>query len=354
MSRPLIRPVPLERVSPPETRVLIVDDSAVARAVFARICTDCPGVAISGSVCDASAALAFLAREQVDIILLDIDMPGTDGLSALPDLLVAAAGARVIVISASCEEGGAAAVQAMAMGAADTLAKPAPGSFGNGFPAQLANRIARLARDTGNLVSSPEDHFQSGLKPFEVIAISASTGGIHAMSLLLRAVPRSMTVPILVTQHLPESFMPYFAAQLSLLAGRPSTVVTDRQPVLPGRVYVAPGDAHMTVVKTPEGQIQFRLQRLRSESGCMPSADPMLASLATVYGAGTLAITLSGMGRDGAAGAAALAATGAQILVQNAESSVIWGMPGAVARAGHATAILPPERIGAMIAGAAR
>ncbi|RHW16560.1 response regulator [Sphingomonas gilva] len=349
------RAVEPESVVLPETRVLIVDDSAVARAVFARICAECPGVAIVGSLCDASAALSFLARERVDLILLDIDMPGTDGLSALPDLLAAAEGARIIVVSASCEEGGAAAVQAMALGAADTLAKPAPGSFGTGFSTQLADRIARLANDTGNVVSAtPEAEPETSLKPFDVIAISASTGGIHALSQLLRAVPRDLTTPILVTQHLPPSFMPYFAAQLSLLAGRPSTVATDRQPVLPGRVYVAPGDAHMTVAKSADGEVQLRLQRLRAASGCMPSADPMLASLAKVYGAQALAITLSGMGRDGAMGAAALAETGAQILVQDAESSVIWGMPGAVARAGHATAVLPPDRIGALIAGAVR
>lgn len=334
---------------------MIVDDSAVARAVFARVCDECPGVTIAGSVCDASAALAFLARERVDVVLLDIDMPGTDGLSALPDLLVAAAGARIVVISASCAEGGAAAIQAMALGAADTLAKPGPGSFGNGFSAQLADRIARLARGKR---CAPSAHQavqpQAALKPFDIIAISASTGGIHALSQLLGKLPPSVRTPILVTQHLPPSFMPYFAAQLAMLAQRPSMVAIDRQPVLPGCVYVAPGDAHLTVTTGGGGQIQVSLQRQRATSGCMPSADPMLESLSKVYGPRTLAVTLSGMGRDGAGGAQAVADAGGQIVVQDAASSVIWGMPGAVARAGLAGAILPPERIGALIAESAR
>ena len=338
--------------TPPQTRILIIDDSAVARAVLTRICDECDDVTVVASLSDARSALGFLTHEQVDVILLDIDMPGVDGLSALPDLLTVARDARVIVVSAQCADGGVAAVQAMALGAADTLAKPAPGSFNNGFADDLAARIVRLARDIAPVVEAePEPELR--LRPFDLIAISASTGGIHAMSQVLQAIPRTMTTPVLVTQHLPPSFMPYFAAQLALLAGRPSTVATDRMPILPGRIYVAPGDAHLTVADAG-GQLQARLIRTRAPSGCMPSADPMLESLARVAPARTLAVTLSGMGRDGAIGAAALAQAGGQILVQDAASSVIWGMPGAVARAGLADAVLPPEGIGAMIAAALR
>lgn len=338
--------------TPLQTRILIIDDSAVARAVLTRICDECDDVTVVASLSDARSALGFLTHERVDVILLDIDMPGIDGLSALPDLLTVAQDARVIVVSAQCADGGVAAVQAMALGAADTLAKPAPGSFNNGFAHDLAARIVRLARDIAPIVEAePEPELR--LRPFDLIAISASTGGIHAMSLVLQAIPRTMATPILVTQHLPPSFMPYFAAQLALLAGRPSAVATDRLPILPGRIYVAPGDAHLTVADAG-GQLQARLIRTRAPSGCMPSADPMLESLARVAPTRTLAVTLSGMGRDGAIGAAALAQAGGQILVQDAASSVIWGMPGAVARAGLADAVLPPERIGALIAAAQR
>jgi two-component system chemotaxis response regulator CheB len=338
--------------TPPQTRILIIDDSAVARAVLTRICDECDDVTVVASLSDARSALGFLTHEQVDVILLDIDMPGVDGLSALPDLLAVARDARVIVVSAQCADGGVAAVQAMALGAADTLAKPAPGSFNNGFADDLAARIVRLARDIAPVIEAePEPELR--LRPFDLIAISASTGGIHAMSQVLQAIPRTMTTPVLVTQHLPPSFMPYFAAQLALLAGRPSTVATDRMPIRPGHIYVAPGDAHLTVADVG-GQLQARLIRTRAPSGCMPSADPMLESLAKVTPARTLAVTLSGMGRDGAIGAAALAQAGGQILVQDATTSVIWGMPGAVARAGLADAVLPPEGIGALIAAALR
>lgn len=338
--------------TPPQTRILIIDDSAVARAVLTRVCDECHDVTVVASLSDARSALGFLTHEQVDVILLDIDMPGIDGLSALPDLIAVAQDARVIVVSAQCAEGGVAAVQAMALGAADTLAKPAPGSFNTGFADDLAARIVRLARDIAPVIE-PDPDPELRLRPFDIVAVSASTGGIHALSLMLRAIPRTMTAPILVTQHLPSSFMPFFAAQLALLAGRPSVVATDRLPILPGRVYVAPGDAHLTIVEAC-GQLQARLIRTSTPSGCMPSADPTLQSLARLATTRTLAVTLSGMGRDGVIGAAALAQAGGQILVQDAASSVIWGMPGAVARAGLADAVLPPERIGVLIATARR
>jgi two-component system chemotaxis response regulator CheB len=341
------RPTDYFPSTPPQTRILIIDDSAVARAVLTRICDECGDVTVVASLSDAKSAIGFLSHERVDVILLDIDMPGIDGLSALPDLIAVAHDARIIVVSASCKQGGVAAVQAMALGAADTLAKPAPGSFNTGFADDLAARIVRLARDIAPIEPEPAPEFR--LRPFDLVAISASTGGIHAMSLVLRAIPRTMTAPILVTQHLPVSFMPYFAAQLALLAGRPSAVAIDRLPVLPGHVYVAPGDAHLTVAQAGD-QLQTRLVRTSAPSGCMPSADLMLASLARVASTRTLAITLSGMGRDGALGAAALAEAGGQIVVQDAASAVIWGMPGAVARAGLADAVLPPEQIGALIA----
>jgi two-component system, chemotaxis family, protein-glutamate methylesterase/glutaminase len=330
-------------------RVLIIDDSAVARAVLARICGDLPDTQVVASVSNAGAALSFLQANSVEVILLDIDMPGTDGLSALPDLRTAARGARIIVVSSTCEEGSAAAVQAMALGAADTLAKPRPGMMSGSFAADLGARFDRLWRDVEDGPTTAKSDLPQ-LRPFDVIAISASTGGIHAMSQVLRALPRSFDVPILITQHLPSSFMPYFSAQLALLADRPCTVASNDTIVARGRVLVAPGDAHMTVERSSR-TVRVRLTEGRAPSGCMPSADPMLSSVAEVYGARALAVTLSGMGRDGVHGAAAIAAADGQVIVQDAESAVIWGMPGAVARAGDAMAVLSPDQIGALLAG---
>lgn len=334
-------------------RVMIVDDSAVARAVMSQICGRHAHVAVVGSYGDAHSALAGIGRHGADVILLDIAMPGIDGLTALPDLLFASDDAAIIVVSATCEQGGVAAIQAMALGAADTLAKPAANQTGRAFDEQLIERITRLAREPTGRAAAADDPSLPTLRPFDILALSASTGGIHALSQMLRPIPAAMTAPILVTQHLPDAFMPYFAGQLALLAGRPATVAQTGTPVIPGRVLVAPGDAHMTVYEGSFGPA-VRLQRRPALSGCCPSADPMLTSLADLYGAGTLAVTLSGMGRDGLAGAHAVRTAGGQIIVQDAESAVIWGMPGAVSRAGLADAVLPPAEIGALIARSAR
>lgn len=334
-------------------RVMIVDDSAVARAVLQRICNGLPEVSVVASLTNANAALDYLRSHAVDIVLLDIDMPGTDGLTALPDLVLASCAARIVVVSGACEEGSAAAVQAMALGAADTLAKPQMGSLGSSFAAELAARLTRLAPTAERERPVVADVPASSIRPFAVLAISASTGGIHAMSQVLRELPRALDMPILVTQHLPHSFMPYFSAQLALLTGRPCTVAADGAVLSRGRILVAPGDAHLTVRRAGT-VVSVVLDRSRSASGCLPSADPMLASLASVYGADAMAVTLSGMGRDGAAGAARIAEAGGQVIVQDPDSAVVWGMPGAVARAGHATAVLPPDRIGAVLAATAR
>lgn len=330
-------------------RVLIVDDSIVARSVISRMVEGARGFEVAGAVSDARGALAFLKANPVDIILLDLEMPGVNGLTALPDLLAAGNGAKVLIVSSSADDGAAATVQALALGAADTLVKPGVGAFGGRFADVLEERLGRLVElplPGGVAAAPPLPRALSS--EFDLVAIGASTGGIHALSLLLRAIPASFQLPILVTQHLPASFMTYFATQLAVLGGRPCEVATDRMRIRPGRILVAPGHAHMRVVRTSEGTA-IRLTDEPSRSGCMPSVDPMLNSVAEVLGARGLGIILSGMGRDGSEGARALVDAGGSVVVQDRESSVVWGMPGAVAQAGRASAILPPDEIGRLI-----
>jgi two-component system chemotaxis response regulator CheB len=332
-------------------RILIVDDSAVARAVIGRMIEGSRRFAVAGSVPNAQAAMAFLKTNHIDAILLDIDMPGIDGLTALPDLIALSSGAKVLVVSSSCDEGAAATVQALALGAADTLVKPGVGTFAGRFAEVLADKLTRLLEidDVAvNVMPTVSARSESG--GFDIVAIGASTGGIHALSLLLREIPASFPLPILITQHLPESFMPYFAAQVAVLAGRPCEVATDCLRIRPGRVVIAPGDGHLRLVNLGEGTAAVRLTREAVKSGCMPSVDPMFESLAEVYGPRALAIVLSGMGRDGSEGAKRLADAGGCVVVQDQASSVVWGMPGAIASAGGANAILPPDEIGRLIA----
>ncbi len=332
-------------------RVLIVDDSLVARSVIGRMIEATGRFAVAGAVSDAGAALAWLRAQSADIILLDIEMPGVDGLTALPDLLAAGKGAKVVIVSSSADDGAAATVQALALGAADTLVKPGIGNFGGRFAEVLEERLDRVmeAHDASTVPLPLVRAHAQVPGEFDLIAIGASTGGIHALSQLLRAIPPSFQTPILVTQHLPASFMSYFAAQLAVLGSRPCEVAGDHVRVRPGRILVAPGHAHMRVVRISDGAA-IRLSDEKSVSGCMPSVDPMFDSVAEVFGPRALGVVLSGMGRDGSLGAVKLADAGASIVVQDKASSVVWGMPGAVAAAGRASAIMAPDEIGRMIA----
>ncbi len=333
-------------------RVLLIDDSIVARTAIGRIVDATDSFVIAGAVGDVRAALDFLDHHRVELMLLDLAMPGVDGLSALPALLVAGRGAKILVVSTAAGVGAAATVQALALGAADTLVKPNAAALAGKFADTLMERMTRL-------VARPFDAVEPRLPPgppqplppipeFDIVAIGASTGGIHALSMLLHAIPRAIDTPILITQHLPASFMPYFAAQLAVLAGRPCDVATDLMRLRKGRIVIAPGDAHMRCVAV-SGGTAIRLSAAPSASGCMPSVDPMFASIAATFGARALCVVLSGMGRDGAIGAAAVRSSGGTVVVQDRASSVVWGMPGAVAAAGSASAVLTPDAIGRLI-----
>ncbi|KQM65960.1 chemotaxis protein CheB [Sphingomonas sp. Leaf17] len=335
-------------------QVLIVDDSAVARALMSRMVATTPGFVVADAVGSVAAALQVLPSVRVDLIILDVEMPGVDGLTALPDLIASAGGARIVVVSSMCGEGATATIRALALGAADTVAKPGMGERTSRFEGELIEKLERLrgaalsrSRTAGTGVarmSIPRT------QAYDLIAIGASTGGIHALSRLVCALTEDFTLPILITQHLPPSFMAYFAAQLSVLAKRPCDVATDRMRIQPGRIIIAAGDSHMRCVALGGRNAAIRLTHEPVSSGCMPSVDPMLESVAEVYGDRALAIVLSGMGRDGAEGARIIHDRGGSVIVQDEESSVVWGMPGAVAATGIAAATMPPDAIGQFVA----
>jgi two-component system chemotaxis response regulator CheB len=185
--------------------------------------------------------------------------------------------------------------------------------------------------------------------PIDVLAIGASTGGIHALGLLFHALPKRIGVPILVTQHLPQPFMPVFARQLGAIAHRHAVVAEDGMPLQPDHILLAPGDAHLTLEPAKDGAV-VRLTNGRTNSGCMPSLDPMLASVGAIYGAGALGVVLTGMGRDGVEGASTLVACGGSMIAQDEASCAVWGMPRAVLEAGLVSAVLPPDKIARRIA----
>ncbi len=333
---------------------MIIDDSIVARAVLARILGEHADFEVSAQAASAASARRLLGERRVDAILLDLEMPGTSGLEALPALIEESHGARVLVVSSASAPGAAATLSALRLGAADTLLKPAAGALGSRFAAELTDRLRRMtaSRDGSSLppLRLPALAPHVPHVPLQCVGIGASTGGVNALATFFAALPRDFTVPILITQHLPPPFMPFFAAQLTDMTGRPTRVAGAGMRLVPGGILLAAGDAHLTLVRH-DGVVLVRPVSGREASGCLPSVDPMLASIGAVYGAGGLGIVLSGMGRDGAAGAGALVQAGGSMLVQDESSSVVWGMPGAVADAGLAYAVLSPAGIARQVAG---
>ncbi len=339
-------------------RVMLVDDSLVVRSILERIVDQRPQLKICASVASAQDALAYLAREPVDVIVLDVEMPGMNGLDALPHLLERAQGARILILSSNCDEGGPAAIDALALGASDTLAKPGRGSFSGRFADVLTERILTLGQQTpaGPVIPRPQQMPAPPVpvmaldtdQPLECIAVAASTGGIPAFANFIAHLDRRITAPILLTQHLPDAFMEFYARQIATMTQRRVRVAAAGMIVERGHVYLAPGDAHLVVVANGRRR-EIALDRHPSENGCCPSADPMFASVAEVYGKRGVGIVLSGMGRDGANGAARLKAAGGTIFAQAPESCVIWGMPGAVSKTGIAAATLNPDAIALML-----
>lgn len=328
-------------------RILIVDDSIVARTVLSRMLEDRSEFAIVGAVANAAQALDLVSSEPVDIILLDLEMPGVGGLEALPQLIERSDGARVLVVSSMAADGASATIQALALGAADTLQKPGVANFVGRFGDTLADRLIRIAAGRRLPQSSTPIVTRSTAavrKPIDCLAIGASTGGLHALTEMLRDFPAEFAAPILITQHLPATFMTYFADQMQDIAGRPASVARDGEKLTPGRILIAPGEGHIRL-KRIGGEVRVVLDATPAVTLCMPSVDPMFESLAEVYGERGLAVVLSGMGRDGTIGAKAMFEVGGEILVQDALTSVVWGMPGSVAEAGIASAVMSPARI---------
>lgn len=350
-------------------RVMIVDDSLTVRTIFKRMVESDPALVIVGTASSAEGAIAQLGQTPADVVLLDLEMPGIGGLDALPAILATPAQPQVLVVSSLTVDGAEHTLAALEMGAADTLLKPRPGGFTEDYRAALLRKIRALGTRPGEAAleieaaapapAAPAPDAPSFARPGlsrrmrrpEVIAIGASTGGIHALGLMLRRLGHDFDVPLLITQHLPSSFMPVFARQIESACGRPAEIAADGLMLTPGRIVIAPGHGHIVVRRgAASGCLVTRISTEPAASGCTPSVDPMLASLAEVCEGRALGVILSGMGRDGVIGAQALVDAGGTIYAQDADTSAVWGMPGAVARAGLASMIAPPERLGEAIA----
>lgn len=338
-------------------RVMIVDDSIVARSIFSRVLGNHDQIEIVCEAEDSDAALASLENLKVDIILLDIEMPKRSGLEALPDIQAKADGARILVVSAFAEENGPAAIQALSLGACDTLAKPGRSGFSGRFSELLIDKVIRLGRsakerahtDTAIKLAVSE---RTITRP-HCIAIGSSTGGIPAIYEIVQNLDPALDCPVFITQHLPDAFMTFFARQLASFTERTVKVAEAGEVVRSSHVYLAPGNAHLVCRQERNKVVIDHLQHYSSSRYC-PSVDAMFESIADVYGADGMAIVFSGMGNDGVHGARKLAERNASVFVQDVETSVVWGMPGAIAREGLATAILTPKQMTDLLVRVAR
>jgi two-component system chemotaxis response regulator CheB len=294
--------------------------------------------------------------ERPEVVLLDLEMPVMDGLTALPLILRAAPGTRVIVASALSQRGAAATMQALRAGAVDYVPKPAAAQGGMADPRfgeELRAKVLGWGRmRTGATAAraalapvrpAPRPASARAARP-RALVIGSSTGGPQALAALVGGLVRPPPVPVLAVQHMPAGFTALLADHLNRLGRLPCAEAKDGEALLPGRLYLAPGERHL-VVRDGGGGLVAQLSDGPPENFCRPAVDPLLRSLVAACGGRVVAAILTGMGQDGLEGCRALARAGGQVLAQDEASSVVWGMPGAVARAGLASLLAPPEEI---------
>ncbi|HMK67618.1 MAG TPA: chemotaxis response regulator protein-glutamate methylesterase [Stellaceae bacterium] len=343
---------------------MVVDDSAVTRGLLTRALESDPEISVVASVGDGQMAVAAIRRQDIEIVVLDIEMPVMDGLTALPQLIEARPGVQVLMASALTARGAVVSLKALSAGAADYVTKPGTSSLASAteFKRDVVAKVRALAQARraarGEAQPAPDGGFDARTAPIrlrpmpgerpEAIAIGASTGGPQALLRLLKSVA-GLWQPIFITQHMPATFTTALAEHITRLCGMCATEAVDGEPVESGRVYVAPGDFHM-LVEENDGARRLRLARTPAENFCRPSLDPMLRSIACVYGRRALCAILTGMGQDGLKGSEALVAAGGAVIAQDEKTSVVWGMPGAVATAGLCSAVLPIDQLGPTIA----
>lgn len=338
-------------------RILVVDDAVVARRVISDILAAEDDFEVVGTAPDGNLALKKIARLQPDVVTLDIDMPNLDGMQALSAIRSRYPKVRVIMVSNHTRRGAAITVEALFSGASDYVTKAARTSSPEEARAyireQLVPKIRALAPAAGAAAVAVREPAarpvsRRRVSAIEVVVIGSSTGGPNALTAILEALPADFPVPVLIVQHLPENFTTFLAKRLDSVCPLPVREATNRGPIEPGTVWIAPGNLHLQTRSSGHGM------HLATTDGplvnsCRPAADVLFRSAVKCYGPSVLAVVLTGMGQDGLDGCRDIAAAGGQVIVQDRATSVVWGMPGQVAEAGLADSVLPVAEIGAEI-----
>lgn len=348
-------------------RVLVVDDSVVVRKILTDVVAGDARLEVAGTAPNGRVALTRIAELRPDIVTLDVEMPEMDGLQTLVAIRARHPRLPVVMLSTLTERGAATTLDALMRGANDYVTKPTNTGSPAAAIAMLREVLVPKLKALCGIVDAPPprrsvpapapapaggtrpDGTRPGAParpargPVEVVVIGVSTGGPNALAEVVPLLPRDLPVPVLIVQHMPPNFTRMLAERLD---GRSPLTVAEGvhgAAVAPGQVWIAPGDKHMEVRSGGAG-VQLALHHGPPENSCRPAADVLFRSATATYG-GVLGVVLTGMGRDGLRGAEAIRAAGGQVLAQDEQSSVVWGMPGAVAAAGLVDAIVPLSEV---------
>jgi two-component system, chemotaxis family, protein-glutamate methylesterase/glutaminase len=333
-------------------RVLIIDDSAAIRRLLWDILSSDPAINVVGTAPNAAVAMEKLGQVAPDVITLDVEMPDVTGLELLAKIRAVQPRLPVIMFSSLTQKAAATTLEALALGATDYVTKPANTGSRESSAAHVREQLIPKIKTFGTARHAPALSRETAPLPRltpraaraapEVLVVGSSTGGPNALADVFGSLPPELNIPILIVQHMPPLFTQLLAERLTAKGPLRFREARGGEILKAGDCLIAPGDFHMRVERFGSNrQVGVRLEQTAPENSCRPAVDVLFRSAADVYGNRALALVLTGMGQDGLKGAEALHTRGAQIIVQDEATSVVWGMPGFIARAGLADSILP-------------
>lgn len=338
-----------------------MDDAVVVRRLVSDVLGADPEIEVVGIAATGRIALQKIPQVNPDVVTMDIEMPDMDGIETVRALRQTHPHLPVIMFSTLTERGAAATLEALSAGASDYVTKPA--NVGSVALAQqrvreeLIPRVKQLARRAGLATAAPKVAAVTpspAVRPKVttsrpgIVAIGVSTGGPNALAALIPALPADLRTPVVIVQHMPPMFTRLLAERLNGQSALEVREATADMLVTPGTVTIAPGDYHM-VLERRGAAVRVALNQNPPENSCRPAVDPLFRSVVALYGPRTLGVILTGMGQDGLRGCECIHDAGGQILAQDEASSVVWGMPGFVARAGLPDRVLPLSEMAAEI-----